>query len=156
MLSPFLTASIFYWKWKQILWKMVTFYTGSETTNNKAQKICAKFLASWDNSWVVSVWPIYFAFVSLYLLCLRCLCVCAAAKKRGDTKKEQATESVGSICDALWVRHCFALRLRKQQQTWNEIYWCRGHDFNVQNFVTLTHARIGTKFLHTHRQDKIK
>lgn len=84
------------------------------------------------------------------------LCVCAAAKKRGDTKKEQATESVGSICDALWVRHCFALRLRKQQQTWNEIYWCRGHDFNVQNFVTLTHAHIGTKFLHTHRQDKIK
>lgn len=141
MLSPFLTASIFYWKWKQILWKMVTFYTESETTNNKAQKICAKFVASWDNSWVVSVWPIYFAFVSLCSTLALSLCLCGSKKAWWHEKKSKQRNRLAAICDALWVRHCFALRLRKQQQTWNEIYWCRGHDFNVQNFVTLTHER---------------
>lgn len=121
MLSPFLTASIFYWKWKQILWKMVTFYTGSETTNNKAQKICAKFLASWDDSWVVSVWPIYFAFVSLCSTLALSLCLCGSKKAWWHEKKEQATKSVGCDmrCFVSEALLCASLKKTTANLEWN-------------------------------------
>lgn len=122
MLGPFLTASIFYWKWKQILWKMVTFYTGSETTNNKAQKICAKFLASWDNSWVVSVWPIYFAFVSCSPYATLVVFVFMRQQKSVVTrKKEQATKSVGCDmrCFVSEALLCASLKKTTANLEWN-------------------------------------
>lgn len=139
MLSPFSTV-LFSNRKKNKYYGVYFILEGREFAGaewKKENKKCVRNFSSWDDPWQWCDLSISFSFSPSpsVFVCLSFF-VFVRQKAWWHTKKNVEIFSLrwSFVSKAL-------LRLRKQQRaaaTWNEIYWCWGHDFNVQNFVTHT------------------